>query len=90
MVDFRGNVDTVTVKVDAAASGDALIVDLKDWTFAAWTHDPAPSDGDRVAAMGDWLRAEQAAGRPFLPAGDRVFAAFAAETTPPNGASGSP
>src|SRR5690606_24735400 len=31
---------------------------------------------DRVAAMGEWLRAEQAAGRPFLPAGDRVLAAF--------------
>lgn len=31
---------------------------------------------DRVAAMGEWLRAEQAAGRRFLPAGDRVFAAF--------------
>jgi uracil-DNA glycosylase len=31
---------------------------------------------DRIAAMGEWLRAEQAAGRPFLPAGDRVLAAF--------------
>ncbi len=33
---------------------------------------------DRIAAMGEWLRAEQAAGRPFLPAGDRVLAAFGA------------
>lgn len=33
---------------------------------------------DRIAGMGEWLRAEQAAGRPFLPAGDRVFAAFQA------------
>lgn len=33
---------------------------------------------DRVAAMGEWLRAEQAAGRPFLPDGDRVLAAFGA------------
>lgn len=32
---------------------------------------------DRVAQLGEWLRAEQAAGRRFLPAGDRVFAAFA-------------
>ncbi len=31
---------------------------------------------DRIAAMGEFLRAEQAAGRRFLPAGDRVFAAF--------------
>lgn len=30
----------------------------------------------RIARLGDWLRAEQAAGRPFLPAGDRVFAAM--------------
>lgn len=31
---------------------------------------------DRIAAVGDFLRAEQAAGRRFLPAGDRVLAAF--------------
>jgi uracil-DNA glycosylase len=31
---------------------------------------------DRISALGDFLRAEQAAGRPFLPAGDRVLAAF--------------
>lgn len=31
---------------------------------------------DRIAAMGDWLRAEVQAGRRFLPAGDRVFAAL--------------
>ncbi|MEX0705650.1 MAG: uracil-DNA glycosylase, partial [Nitriliruptoraceae bacterium] len=35
---------------------------------------------DRIRAMGDHLRAEQAAGRPFLPSGAQVFAAFA---TPP-------
>lgn len=32
---------------------------------------------DRIAALGDFLRAEQAAGRGFLPSGDRVFAALA-------------
>jgi uracil-DNA glycosylase len=32
---------------------------------------------DRIAGLGDFLRAEQAAGRRFLPAGDRIFAAFA-------------
>lgn len=31
----------------------------------------------RIAALGDWLRAELAAGRPFAPAGERVFAALA-------------
>lgn len=31
---------------------------------------------DRIHALGDFLRAEQAAGRPFLPAGDRLLAAF--------------
>ena len=31
---------------------------------------------DRIAAMGDFLRAEQAAGRRFLPGGDRVLAAL--------------
>lgn len=31
---------------------------------------------ERIEALGDFLRAEQAAGRPFLPSGSRVFAAF--------------
>lgn len=31
---------------------------------------------DDIAGMGDWLRAEQAAGRRFLPAGEDVFAAL--------------
>jgi uracil-DNA glycosylase len=31
---------------------------------------------DRIAALGDFLRAETAAGRPFLPRGDRVLRAF--------------
>lgn len=33
---------------------------------------------DRIAAIGDFLRSEAAQGRRFLPAGDRIFAAFAA------------
>ena len=32
---------------------------------------------DRIAGIGDFLRAEQAAGRRFLPAGERILAAFA-------------
>lgn len=31
---------------------------------------------DRIAEVGDFLRAEQAEGRRFLPAGDRILAAF--------------
>lgn len=41
-----------------------------DWAAAL-----APVD-DRIAEMGRFLRAEVAAGRGYLPAGDRVFAAF--------------
>jgi len=33
---------------------------------------------DRIAAMGEFLRAEVAAGRPYLPAGDAVLRAFRA------------
>ena len=41
-----------------------------DWAAAL-----APVD-DRIAAMGDFLRAELAAGRPYLPHGDQVLRAF--------------
>jgi uracil-DNA glycosylase len=41
-----------------------------DWAAAL-----APVD-DRIAAMGQFLRAEIAAGRPYLPDGERVFRAF--------------
>lgn len=41
-----------------------------DWAAAL-----APVD-DRIAEMGRFLRAELAAGREYLPAGDRIFAAF--------------
>lgn len=40
-----------------------------------WAEAMAPVEG-RIRAMGEFLRAEQAAGRRFLPAGDRIFAAF--------------
>lgn len=42
-----------------------------DWAAAL-----APVD-DQIAAMGRFLRAELAAGRPYLPAGDQVLRAFA-------------
>lgn len=41
-----------------------------------WPEALAPVD-QRIAAMGDFLRSEQAAGRAFLPAGADVFAALA-------------
>ena len=40
-----------------------------------WAEALAPVD-DRIAAMGDFLRAELAAGRSYLPAGEHVFRAF--------------
>ncbi|KAB2813469.1 uracil-DNA glycosylase [Pimelobacter simplex] len=42
---------------------------------ADWAEALAPVE-DRVAALGQFLRAELAAGRSYLPAGDRVFHAF--------------
>lgn len=41
-----------------------------------WAEQLAPV-ADRIAAMGDFLRAELAAGRGYLPAGERVLRAFA-------------
>lgn len=48
---------------------------LADLVGPGWAAalDPVADD---IAAMGKWLRAEQAAGRPFLPDGDQVFAAL--------------
>jgi len=48
---------------------------LEDAVGAGWAEALAPVRGE-IAAMGDFLRAELAAGRPFLPAPDRVLAAF--------------
>ncbi|MBF4630216.1 uracil-DNA glycosylase [Clavibacter michiganensis subsp. phaseoli] len=42
---------------------------------AGWAAVLAPV-ADDIARMGEWLRAEVAAGRPYLPAGDRVLRAF--------------
>ncbi|MBA2577489.1 MAG: uracil-DNA glycosylase [Euzebyaceae bacterium] len=49
---------------------------LEDAVGPGWAEALAPVR-DRVAAMGEFLRAELAAGRRFLPAPDRVLAAFA-------------
>ena len=40
-----------------------------------WTEALAPVE-EQIAAMGSFLRTELAAGRPYLPAGERVFRAF--------------
>ena len=40
-----------------------------------WADALAPVD-DQIGAMGAYLRAELALGRPYLPHGDRIFAAF--------------
>lgn len=48
---------------------------LAELVDAGWYEALAPAH-DRIAAMGQFLRAEVAAGRGFLPAGDRVLAAF--------------
>lgn len=50
------------------------LAELIDPGWAAALAPVAPN----VAAMGDFLRAEVAAGRPYLPAGDRVLRAFEA------------
>jgi len=49
---------------------------LAELVGPGWAEALAPV-ADKLAAMGRFLRAEQAAGRRFLPAGDRILAAFA-------------
>jgi uracil-DNA glycosylase len=48
---------------------------LEDLVGPGWADALGPVR-DRIAELGDRLRAEQAAGRGFLPAGERIFAAF--------------
>jgi len=49
--------------------------DLSEVVEAGWAAALAPVAG-QIAAMGDFLRAELAAGRRYLPAGDNVLRAF--------------
>jgi uracil-DNA glycosylase len=49
---------------------------LEELVGPGWAPVLAPV-ADRIAELGDRLRAEQAAGRGFLPAGERIFAALA-------------
>lgn len=48
---------------------------FEDLVGPGWAEALAPVGAD-IAAMGDWLRSEGAAGRSFLPDGDKVFAAL--------------
>jgi uracil-DNA glycosylase len=50
---------------------------LAELVDPGWAHALEPVAG-RIAAMGDFLRAETAAGRRYLPAGENVLRAFAA------------
>ena len=50
-------------------------VSFDDLVGPGWAEVLAPV-GDHVAVLGDFLRAETAAGRTFAPSGDRVFAAL--------------
>ena len=49
---------------------------LDDLVGPGWAEVLAPV-ADRIAELGDFLRAERAAGRDFAPAGDRILAALA-------------
>lgn len=49
--------------------------ELAELVGAGWA-DALEPVRDRIAELGDFLRAEQVAGRRFLPAGDRILAAF--------------
>jgi uracil-DNA glycosylase len=55
--------------------------DLREVIDPGWAEQLEPV-ADRLAALGDFLRAEQAAGRRFLPAGANILKAF---TTPFDG-----
>lgn len=50
---------------------------LADLVAPDWAEALVPV-ADRIAALGDWLRAETAAGRRYLPAGEHVLRAFTA------------
>ncbi|MEY2990507.1 MAG: hypothetical protein RLZZ163_1423, partial [Actinomycetota bacterium] len=49
---------------------------VDDLVGPGWAEVLAPV-ADRIAALGDFLRTERAAGRTFAPAGDRILAALA-------------
>jgi uracil-DNA glycosylase len=62
------------VATAAGTAGPRPLAELVDPGWAAALEPVAPD----IARMGDWLRAEVAAGRPYLPAGSKVLRAFEA------------
>ena len=70
-----GSADEPTPTTEPAAR-PADRPDLAEVVGPGWAEALAPVR-ERIAELGDFLRAEQAAGRRFLPAGDRILAAFA-------------
>src|SRR5690606_12218045 len=60
----------------AAGEGDGMSRDLTELMAPDWAEALAPV-ADRITAMGAFLREELAAGRTYLPAGDRILRAFA-------------
>lgn len=60
----------------ARTSDETTRPDFADAVGPGWAEQLEPVR-DRFEALGDFLRAEQTAGRGFLPAADRILAAFA-------------
>lgn len=65
-----------TSPATAAATTATSRADFADAVGPGWAEALEPAR-ERIVALGDFLRAEQAAGRRFLPAGERILAAFA-------------
>lgn len=51
------------------------MAELRDLVAADWAEALSPVE-EQIHRMGDWLRSELAAGRNYLPAGDRILRAF--------------
>ncbi len=66
--------ETEDMPAPAPAPAPRPLAELIDPGWAAALQPVAPN----IARMGDWLRAEVAAGRPYLPAGKNVLRAFEA------------
>ncbi len=65
----------MTQQPTLAADDDRAIRYLRDLVGPGWA-EPMASQHRNLAQLGDFLRAEQAAGRRFLPAPSRILAAF--------------
>jgi len=75
MHNARGRHSVTTPDTVTGVSALAGLVD-KGLVAPDWAEALAPVDG-QIAAMGEFLRAELAGGRSYLPAGDHILRAFA-------------